>query len=32
MQLGDLAGITVLTMKLIQEHANREKEDKLKAA
>jgi regulator of protease activity HflC (stomatin/prohibitin superfamily) len=26
MQLGDLAGITALTMKLSQEHANREKE------
>jgi hypothetical protein len=26
MQLGDLAGITALTMKLSQEHANKEKE------
>jgi hypothetical protein len=26
MQLGDLAGITALTMKLSQEHANRENE------
>jgi len=26
MQLGDLAGITALTMKLSQERANREKE------
>jgi hypothetical protein len=26
MQLGDFAGITALTMKLSQEHANRENE------
>jgi len=32
MLLGGLAGITALTMKLSQEHAIREKEDKLKAA
>jgi hypothetical protein len=32
MQLGDLAGITALTMKLSQEHANKQKADELKAA
>jgi len=32
MQLGDLAGITALTMKLSQEHAKNQKADELKAA
>ena len=32
MQLGDLAGITALTMKLSQEHAIKQKQDELKAA
>ena len=32
MQLGDLAGITALTMKLSQEHAKKQKADELKAA
>jgi hypothetical protein len=32
MQLGDLAGITALTMKLSQEHAKKQQADELKAA